>query len=67
MTTASASRSHFCVARCIHCWCAVIRRSKCIGDMIYFVMSAAELRVIPGHFVDSIAVLAIALNRIESQ
>ena len=37
-----------------------------IGDIIYFLMSVAELRVAPGHAVDFIVVLAIALNRMEA-
>ena len=37
-----------------------------LGDMVYFLMSVAELRVVPGHVVDFIVVLASALNRIES-
>ena len=37
-----------------------------LGDMVYFLMSVAELRVVLGHFVDFIVVLAIALSRIES-
>ena len=41
--------------------------AKCIGNLVIFLMSVAELRVVPGHAVDFIVVLAIALNSIESQ
>ena len=36
------------------------------GDMVYFLMTVAELHVVPGHALYLIVVLAIALNRIES-
>ena len=38
-----------------------------LGDMVYFLMSVAELHVVPGHVVDFIVVLAIAMKRFESQ
>ena len=37
-----------------------------LDDVVYFLMSVAELHVVPGHAVVFIVVLAIALSRIES-
>ena len=41
--------------------------TKCIGDMVYFLMTVAELHAVLGHVVVFNEVLAIALNRLESQ
>ena len=41
--------------------------ARCIGDMVYFLISVTELRFVPGHVVDFIVVLAIALKHLENQ
>ena len=45
----------------------VNRVSGSVVVSVYFLMSVAELHVVPGHAVDFIVVLAIALNHIESK
>merc|ERR1712211_27523 len=43
------------------------RITRCIVDIVNFLITYAELHVVPGHILDFILVSAIALNRIEKQ
>ena len=41
--------------------------TKCIDDVVHVLMLVIELHVVPGHVVDFIVVLALALKHIKSQ